>query len=166
MLYPWQLLFPYGVISVYLYCILGIDVLIHLLLLTPLPPSIYLSIHPSSSSASPPSPPHPLQNFPFLSFFSFSSLSFFPPRKISKCPAFSARNFSVMPTSPAAFFFLIWFCEMSDAFLGLMTLAPRRLGPAGLEGERNVSRGLEGRVEGRKETRRRTFWVRRRVFSL
>lgn len=53
-----------------------------------------------------------------------SLLSLFPPLSISKCPAFCASIFSVLPTSPELLLCLILFCVMMDAFLGLMTRAP------------------------------------------
>jgi hypothetical protein len=59
-----------------------------------------------------------------LPFFFSSFFSFFPPLSISKWPAFSASIFSVCPTRPAELLCLILFCEMRDAFFGLITRAP------------------------------------------
>jgi hypothetical protein len=58
------------------------------------------------------------------SFFPPSFLSLFPPFNNSRCPAFSAKNFSVTPTSPAELLCLILFCEMILVFFGLITRAP------------------------------------------
>ena len=55
-------------------------------------------------------------------------LSLFPPLSISKCPAFCAKSFSVCAVKPQLLLCLILFCEMMDAFFGLMTRAPG-LGP-------------------------------------
>lgn len=57
------------------------------------------------------------------SFLSF--LSFFPPFSISRCPAFSARSFSVCAVKPEVDFFFSLFCAMSFCFFGLITRFPR-----------------------------------------
>jgi hypothetical protein len=82
-------------------------------------PAWWWAIHASRSPAS--------ELFAHFAFFA-SFLSFLPPLSISRCPAFSARNFSVVPTRPAALFFLIWLCWIRAVFLGLITRAPG-LGP-------------------------------------
>ena len=96
--------------------------------------SIILRIRPISTSSStivnPNSPPlHLAPSFFFLS--PPIRPSFFPPLSTSKCPAFSASNFSVLAVNCEVAFFLSLFCEIRFAFLGLMTRVPR-WGPVGL----------------------------------
>jgi hypothetical protein len=87
-----------------------------------------------------PNPVHSFNHWRSLQAFFAPSLftlvppirpSFFPPRSNSRCPAFSASSFSVLPVSWLDALCLIFCWDARFAFFGLMTRLPR-CGPVGL----------------------------------
>jgi len=71
----------------------------------------------------------PTHHYAFLPCFAAAAiaasfLSFFPPRKSSKCPARPAKDFSVMAVNPEVCFLFARCCFCSATFFGLMTRLP------------------------------------------